>query len=184
MSSANVVEVKINADASGFRSGSNEAKAHVDGLLSHIKEFKSEAVSSGRQARFFANELAEIVPGADGAKEAIRNLIAVGLGAGGIESMIAAAKLLVGVFHELTEEETKAHDTFVKFIDDQKRSVDALNVSVEKMLMTMRGAARAEIIALPVADPAEAARALRSGDEGDGGEPRARRGPREGEVRH
>ncbi len=146
MADSNVIEVKLRADASAFGSGAREAGAHVDSLLAHLKDFKSEAVSTGRQARFFAGELAEIIPGADGAKEALRNLITIGLGAGGIESLIGGAKLLVGAFHELTAEEDQARETFTKFLDDQKKSVDALNVSVEKMLLTMRGATRAQIL--------------------------------------
>jgi hypothetical protein len=142
----NAIEAKIGANIEGFRRGTSEAKGHVDDLISHLRDFKKEAVSTGRQAKFFAAELAEIIPGADGAKNALRSLLTVGLAGGGIHSLVAGVKFLIEAFHGLTAEEDKANENFAKFIEDQKKSVDALQVSIEKMLLTMRGATRAQIL--------------------------------------
>jgi BarA-like signal transduction histidine kinase len=142
----NAVQVMIGADVSNLRKGAREATDHVDGLISNLKEFKSEAVSTGRSARFFANELSEIIPGAEGAKNAMRDLIAAGLAGGGVGAMIEGVKFFVGALKDMSEEEDKAKENFKKFIDEQTKSVDALNASVEKMLMTMRGATRAQIL--------------------------------------
>src|SRR2546421_7471088 len=97
---ADQVQVVIGADTSGIRRGATEAQGHIDGLLAHLKEFKQETVATGRQAKFFAAELAEIIPGADGAKSAIRDLIAVGLAGGGIGALVEGTKFLIGAFHE------------------------------------------------------------------------------------
>lgn len=146
MSTDNKIELVISADASGFRRGAQEARDHVSSLLGDLKSFKSEAVSTGREARFFANELGSIIPGADGAKDAVRDLIAVGLAGGGIGAMVESVKLLATVFKEVTAEEDKAKEDFKKFIDDQTKSVDALKTSVEKMLLVMQGATRAQVL--------------------------------------
>jgi len=50
---SNEIQAKIGADVSGFRRGATEARGHVDDLIGHLRDFKKEAVSTGRQAKFF-----------------------------------------------------------------------------------------------------------------------------------
>ena len=96
----NAINVTIGADASPFRRGAQEARDHVDGLVSNLRDFKSEQVSTGRASRFFASEIASIVPGADSAKLSIQELITVGLSGGG---MLAAFEGVLFVLKQLKE---------------------------------------------------------------------------------
>src|SRR5258706_9249346 len=100
MGNSNLVEVRFGANAEGLRRGAGEAKQHVDSLLGKLREFKSEQVGQLRTAKFFANELTEIGGGADIAKGALRDLIAVGLSGGGIAMAFEGALFVLKRLHE------------------------------------------------------------------------------------
>jgi len=173
---SNVVEIKFGADVSGLRSGAKEATANIDGLIAALKELtatmqhhsssgarpaaqevdnlrdkmlgmKAEATQTGRAARFFANDIAAMVPVAGDAKGAIQDLFAIMLSGGAIGVAIGSVKLLVEGFKLLGEESRKAKEDFEKFVEDSKKQTEQLKVSVEKMLLTMQGATRAQLLA-------------------------------------
>jgi hypothetical protein len=115
------VVVKIGANIEQLRSGAREASGHIESLTSKLKEFKSEQVGQFRTARFFAAELQEIGLGADVAKGALRDLIAVGLSGGGIvmafEGALFVLKRLHDHFKENEEAAKKLKETAEKLDD-------------------------------------------------------------------
>jgi len=108
MGNSNLVEVRFGANAEGLRRGAGEAKQHVDSLLGKLREFKSEQVGQLRTAKFFANELTEIGGGADIAKGALRDLIAVGLSGGGIAMAFEGSLFVLKRLHEHFKESEEA----------------------------------------------------------------------------
>lgn len=112
------VTVVIGADTTGFRKGAQEAKDHVSSLIGSLKEFKSEAVSTGRSARFFATELAEVIPGAEGAKNAMRDLIKVGLSGFG---MIGAIEGVIFVLKQLKEAGAEEEKQLKEIAEEYKK---------------------------------------------------------------
>lgn len=79
---------------------SHNAKEHSEGFTDVLREFKSEATQNSRVAKFFANDLAAIIPGADGAAQSMRSLIAIGMGGA---SPFAAIELGVLIFEKVNE---------------------------------------------------------------------------------
>jgi hypothetical protein len=107
MSTDSNISVKIGADASGLRAGAAEAKGHVDSLLSTLKEFKAEQVSQSRTSRFFAAQLAEIVPGAEDAKKSMQGLIGVLLSGGGAAAAFEGIIFAIKEIHSGLEAQEK-----------------------------------------------------------------------------
>lgn len=147
MADANKIEVIIGANASGFRAGAKEAAEHTEGLIASMKDFKREAVQTGRQSKFFANELAEIIPGASGAKDALRGLIALGLSGNAFEGLIVGISLVTKQFEHFAEEQHKAAEELKKFTEDSTKYIEDFETKVEDILLAASGATRAEILA-------------------------------------
>lgn len=147
MADQNTVQVVIGANTEGIRRGSQEAQGAVDDILAKLKEFKGEAVQTGREARFFANELASIIPGAGGAAGALKELLAVGLSGSAIGAASEAVKLLVGVFHELKEKENAAREQVQKYVDEADKSLEAVKTKVDALLLSWKNLTAAQTIA-------------------------------------
>jgi hypothetical protein len=114
--------------------GAEGAKKKHEGFISTLREFKSEATQNSRVARFFANDLAAIIPGADGAGTALRSLIGIGLGGATVFSAIE-----LGVFAlERMKEKSEEAAVEAKKLNDAYTSVkqsasDALERVVQKI---------------------------------------------------
>jgi len=87
---------------------SRDTGKHVDGLTGFLKDFKSEQVQNARTANFFASQLVEIIPGADGAKNALRGLIGIGLEGFGIGMAIEAGIFALASLKNAAEENEAA----------------------------------------------------------------------------
>jgi len=105
----------------------NEA---MGGLMGAIRDFKSEQVQQGRQAKFLANELTSIIPASDGAKAGIQGVLGVMIegAAGGLsfglalEGVKLAVSLVTMAFAEEKEAAAKAKkendQVFAKLLAD------------------------------------------------------------------
>lgn len=115
-----------------------EAANEHDSLLAKFKEFRGEQVQQGRMARFYAGELASIIPAGDGVKQTMQGLLGVIIegAAGGASFGLAfeAAKFALEVFIKSEEEAKKKaqehRDAVVALTDAfDKYSLSALNAS-------------------------------------------------------
>lgn len=97
------INVKIRSDASGFSDGTQEAAEKTESLTGSLRDLKSEGTQAGRTARYFANELAEIIPGAEGAAGALSSLIKIGLEGATIGGFLTAAALAAKYFNSEME---------------------------------------------------------------------------------
>ena len=91
------------------------------GLTDTLREFKSEATQNSRVAKFFANDLAAIIPGADGAGKSMRALFAIGLGGA---SPFAAIELGIAVVEQL-------NDAMKESVEQAKKLGEAYRSSFE-----------------------------------------------------
>src|SRR6266446_5034256 len=126
MPDSNLVEVKFGGNVEGIRSGAREAAGHIDSLRGTMLEMKAEATQTGRAARFFANDIAAMIPVSTEAKGALQELFAIMLSGGAIGVAIGAVKLLVEGFKAIGAEGREASEEFKKFIEEQTKSVDTL----------------------------------------------------------
>jgi len=130
---------------------STHAKEKHEGLVSTMREFKKEATQNSRVARFFANDLAAIVPGASGAAGALRSLIGIGLGGAslfsGIELGVFALEHVTERFHEMAEEQKKAKEEFAKWTAELEAGSKKVVESVAAEMMAINGASKAEMAA-------------------------------------
>lgn len=99
------IRVQITADSSGFSGGAADAESKVESLGGKLRDLKSEATSSGRTAKFFAEELTSIIPGAEGAAGSLKQLIAVGLSGGGAFAAFELAVAVLGHVNDAIKEE-------------------------------------------------------------------------------
>src|SRR6266851_5811069 len=147
MPESNVVEVRFGADISGLRSGAREAAGHVDSLRSVMLGMKAEATQTGRAARFFANDIASMIPASLDAKGAIQDLFAIMLSGGAIGVAIGSVKLLVEGFKLLGAEAEKAKAELKKFAEDSAAAVKSLKDRIDEMLLSLSGASAAQKLA-------------------------------------
>lgn len=135
------IKVKISSDASEFSAGTEEAAESTESLTGSLRELKTEGTGAGRTARYFAAELAEIIPGAEGAKSALAGLIKIGLEGftlgGAITAAAVASHYLQEAFAEVNAEEEKAQAAAKKWADDAA-------ASVKKYIEQLKAAAEAE----------------------------------------
>jgi hypothetical protein len=113
----------------------NEA---MTGLLGTLRNFKSEQVQQGRQAKFLANELTSIIPASDGAKAGIQGVLGVMIegAAGGLsfglalEGVKLAVSLVTMAFAEEKEAAAKAKkendQVFAKLLADANAAAIAV----------------------------------------------------------
>lgn len=157
--SDDAINVKITADVGGVVAGMKQAAAATkgatddikkgldkvkegataagnpfEGLTDKLREFKGEATSNGRVARFLANELAEIVPGANAAGGAMKSLIAIGLGGASIFSGIELGVFALGKLNESMEETKKLAKEVSDAERDTGRAVQESLEAVERGL--------------------------------------------------
>lgn len=136
------VSIKFGADASGFRAGANEAKEHVDSLIDSLKDFKREQVQQARTARFFASEIAEIIPAADGAKGSIQGLINVALAGGGMAMAFEGALFIL----KEIKSETEAQEKVLKQIEeDYTKAGEEGRKAYEKIRQGLLGLSPAQL---------------------------------------
>ena len=102
------ISVKIGADSSDFEAGAESAGEASDGLAGKLRDLKSEGTSAGRTARFFAADLAEIIPGADGAAGSLQKLIQIGLEGFSIGGALTAAALAASTLKSAFEADAQA----------------------------------------------------------------------------
>ena len=147
-----VVKIKVNSDgliegmsaagkaASGasqtitesFRSAgrsASQASQEHEGFNETLRSFKKEAAGSAKVAGFYANKLDEVIPGASGAKSAVKGLIAAMLEGGGIGAGIEVAVVAFGQLREMIDEEharaselRKVHREAFAAVEDGVRS--------------------------------------------------------------
>lgn len=86
------------------RANVEQGSSAISSFTDVLKDFKSEQTSNARTANFFANELAEIIPGAEGAAGALKKLVGIGLEGFGIGAGIELASLALKTFAEKIEE--------------------------------------------------------------------------------
>src|SRR3954463_2340297 len=107
MASENAISARITADASGFRSGAQEAAGHIDSLSDRLKEFRTHVRTETRYTKFLGDQIENLGIVSEGAAGAIGHL-ATGLAFGnGIGLAIASVKVLVEGIHSLGEESAK-----------------------------------------------------------------------------
>jgi hypothetical protein len=110
----------------------SQAAQNVEGrflkLGNVLKDFRREQVAQGRQARFLADEIASIVPGADAAGSSMRGLLGVFVEAtaGGLSFGLAFEALKLGM--EAVGRAAKEAAEFQKMLSDaHAKATDSLN---------------------------------------------------------
>jgi hypothetical protein len=102
---------QIGAGGAPAAAGAKSVEKAHDSLLGKFREFRQEQVQQGRMAKFYARELVEMVPAAEGAKSAIQGVLGVMVegAAGGLSFGLAfeAAKLAVGALAHAWEASKK-----------------------------------------------------------------------------
>lgn len=107
--------------------GFKEHGEHVEKNAQFLRDFKKEQMTNGRVARWYANELATIIPGAEGATGALRGLLVMGFEGFGIGLAIHVAMEAMKLFTEHTERAQKQLEELEKIGTDMGRKVtDAL----------------------------------------------------------
>lgn len=97
--SAQAIKLGLGSTGAAARSA---AKEH-EGFTSTLRNFKSEQVQGGRVARYYADQIASIIPEAAGAQSALRGVLEVATGGLGIGAAIGAALVVFGQFSEATK---------------------------------------------------------------------------------
>ena len=104
----------VKGDFQGWVGSTNSVAAATQKLESQLKSFASEQRMQGRMARFYANEILEIIPAAEGAKGALQGLIGVGVeglaGGFGFGLALEGLKAGVAIFRDLSEATKKAEE--------------------------------------------------------------------------
>jgi hypothetical protein len=96
----------VEGASQAFRTHFGKAGESASGLTAVLREFKGEATQAGRVAGFYARDLAEIIPGANGASGAIKQVFGAllsGSAAGAAIELVIAG--LAQVNEHLQEEE-------------------------------------------------------------------------------
>jgi hypothetical protein len=114
--------------------GMGKGKDAVEGITNSLQKFKTEQTQQARTARYFAQELADIIPGADGAKTALQSLISIGLGVGGVAvAFDIVATGLRALSDHLEENDKRAREMRKAFRDAASTAADAMD-GVERAL--------------------------------------------------
>lgn len=147
------IQVAITADVGGYAAGlkgaaaatqdatkamggaaASAAKEHL-GLVATLKEFKSEQTQNARVARFYASQLAEIIPGAQGARTALQALIGLGLEGFGIglaiEAVVVGLSYIAEKVNEHNEQLKTLKKTAVEAWDSYADAMEAVRRSFE-----------------------------------------------------
>jgi len=142
--SAQAIKLGLGSTGAAAKSA---AKEH-EGFIGTMKAFRSEQTQQARTARFYANELASIIPSAEGAKNSLSDLIGVGVEAlaGGLSFGLAfeGIKLAVGYFHDLAAAEKKALDEWKTYIDAASQDTKAFTDHINDLIAAMGSVTRAE----------------------------------------
>jgi len=124
---------QMNASFKGLGEGAKHADKAHGSFLDTLKEFKKEQTQQTRYARFYANELASIVPGAGAAKNAV-----MGLGGAMIEGLAGGGALAVGFelakvglesLNEMLNEEKKQE---MELAEQHFKTFTAMSESIDK----------------------------------------------------
>jgi hypothetical protein len=107
------------------------------GLLGTLRDVQREQRTQGRMAKFWASEITEIIPAAEGAKGALQGLIGFGveglMGGVGIGLAIEGVKLLVALVSSIGEEERKAQAAADKFAETLGKQTAAIWKNVDAL---------------------------------------------------
>jgi hypothetical protein len=125
---------QIEGALQGWVGNTNAVATATEKLERQMKGFASEQRQQGRMARFYANEIASLVPAAGGAKDALQGLIGLGIegmaGGFGFGFALEAIKLIqVGIQQigkEAKEAFANADKTVGKVLDEWNRKVQAM----------------------------------------------------------
>lgn len=134
---------QVSAAFQGWVGNSNAVATATEKLERALKSFRSEQKGQEKLAKFFSNELVELVPAAEGAKNAIKGLVGLGLEGltGGLSFGLAfeAVKLLIGAIQGIEEPAKKAFENadkaVSKILDEWTKKVQ----SMERALAVLRG---------------------------------------------
>lgn len=116
-------------------------EAHT-GLLGVMKEFRKEQVQQGRMARFYAAELASVIPAGDGAKGTIQGLLGVLIegAAGGMSFALAFEAVKFGIelvgraYNEASKAAKEAEERFKASIDSVRAATASAMDGIQKAI--------------------------------------------------
>lgn len=137
----------MRAEIAELGHGAEEASPHVLNLKDTLREYGAHVRSEHRATMLLAQQVSSLGLASRGAASEVTGLIAGFAFGGTVGLMVESVKALAHVFGEIAAEEKKAKEEFQKFADDMKAGTKQLQAQVETMLMTMRGATQAEMLA-------------------------------------
>lgn len=125
---------QVKGDFQAWAGSTNAVASATQKLEQQLKGFAQEQRVQGRMARFYANELTEMIPAADGAKRAIQGLMGLGIEglAGGIgfgfalESVKLLAMGLEQVGATARKTFAEADKVVSKVLDEWKKKAEAM----------------------------------------------------------
>ena len=143
LNQAQAAIAKYAAEAGGSMQAANQAyvqstdksSASTKSLTKTLSDFKGEQVQQARQAKYFANTLAEIIPASDGAKSALAGLISIGLEG-------AAGGLGFGLVLEVVTLVSSQIQRVVGQTEEAKKKATEWGVEMRKELISMTDKAR------------------------------------------
>jgi hypothetical protein len=152
----NQAGVQMKMSLAGVGPAARGASTEISGLGGQLRSFANEQRSQGRMARFYAAELASIIPVAGDTANAIRglaNVMVEGLAGGvGIGMGLAVAQLIVSTYKEIG---SAAEQLRAKFLGWRLAAIDAGLASNQALLAAKAAAAVSEMRAgTPSWDPA------------------------------
>lgn len=146
MASDNQIEVKIAADASGFRSGAQEAVTHTRNLTEVLREYRMEMKQEGRLSRFLAADIASMGIASKSAAGEITKFVGAFAIGGGIGAAIESVKLLVTSVNEATEAVHAQKEAFKKLEEEAEQYATKTRKHVLDVKAALEGESEAEKI--------------------------------------
>lgn len=136
-------EGQVNGAFQGWVGNSNAVATATEKLERQLKSFAQEQRQQGRMAKFYANELLEMVPAAEGVKKSLQGLMGLGIeglaGGMGFGLALEGAKLLVSVVSSVGEEARKslekADSAVTKILDEWTKKAEGL----KRALIVLQG---------------------------------------------
>lgn len=132
---------------SGFGGAANDATDHAESFSESLRELKSEATQTGRTANYFATQLTEIIPGAEGAGGALKKMFAIGLEGASLGSGLELAVLVLGTLKEKIQEHEREmvelrrlhFDTWTAIAEALRNVAREFETPLTRVQATMRG---------------------------------------------
>lgn len=136
---------QIREEMAAISSGASSARAPMVGLTDALKDWRTHVRTEARYTNFMATQVAGLGIASKGAAAEITGLVSAFAFGGGIGVAVELVKMVAHGFHDLAEAEEKAKEEMKKFTDDLVAGTDKVKAWSAATLLALGGASRAEM---------------------------------------